>query len=388
MEKRRGELSDIREGTNASLGAERAAADGLADRAARIARRVLDDFIERDRKLADERVLRFRARADGLLALERLTAPARDKALALERRVADENKQRERSITDDVLDRERHRSDVASAEDVRRLGSARLEQQAWRLDTDVMLGAERSIADDVVTALDETSEALANATSEGGRRQDVLAMVSHDLRSPLTVIALSAVFLLDESQDATTREVAQDIVRSSARMERLLTDLLDVARIESGTLGVVQREHDIGELLHGVCQSYRPLFVDRGLTFTADEHAVRVMAAIDHDRIVQVLSNLLGNALKFTPPGGAVGLFMHPQSDEIELEVRDDGPGMPADALPHVFERFWQISGNSDRGLGLGLYICEQIVGAHGGRIWVESALGAGTTFRFTVPVA
>jgi signal transduction histidine kinase len=387
MEERRGEVSETREGTDASLGAERAAADGSSERAARIARRVLDDFIERDRNLADASLLRFRARADGLLALERLASPTRDKALAVERRMADENKEAERSITDGALDRERHRADAASAADLRQIGTAQVEQEARRLDTDKRLGAERSLADALTDALGDASEALASATNEHGHRGDVLAMVSHDLRSPLTVIALSAGFLLEDSEDSATREVAQDIVRSAARMERLLTDLLDVARIESGTLTVIRGQHDVGELLRGVFSSYRPLFADRGLTFTSELPSAPMMASIDHDRVVQVLANLLGNALKFTPSHGTVGLSVHPRPGEIEVEVRDNGPGIPADAVPHVFERFWQIEGHTGRGLGLGLYICEQIVGAHGGRIWVESASGAGTAFRFTLPV-
>jgi signal transduction histidine kinase len=112
-----------------------------------------------------------------------------------------------------------------------------------------------------------------------------------------------------------------------------------------------------------------------------------VVASFDHDRIIQVLSNLLANAMKFTPANGTVDLHVEQRTDQVELVLRDDGPGIAATALPHIFKRFWQIDSSGRRGLGLGLHICEEIVAAHGGRIWVESELGRGTTFRFTLPL-
>ena len=111
------------------------------------------------------------------------------------------------------------------------------------------------------------------------------------------------------------------------------------------------------------------------------------MASFDHDRIIQVLSNLLGNAMKFTPRGGTVELHVEQKTNEIEFVLRDSGHGIAANALPHIFERFWQIDGYERRGLGLGLHICEKIIAGHGGRIWAESPAGRGATFRFTVPL-
>jgi signal transduction histidine kinase len=111
------------------------------------------------------------------------------------------------------------------------------------------------------------------------------------------------------------------------------------------------------------------------------------MIAFDHDRIVQVLSNLLSNAMKFTQAKGTVGLRANWHADCVEFVVSDSGPGIAKDALPHVFERFWQAGTESRDGLGLGLYICKTIVDAHGGRIGVESGRGNGATFRFTLPV-
>jgi signal transduction histidine kinase len=112
-----------------------------------------------------------------------------------------------------------------------------------------------------------------------------------------------------------------------------------------------------------------------------------IVASFDHDRIVQVLSNLLGNAMKFVPAQGTVDLHVKRRDGQVEFVLHDNGPGIHPNALPNVFKRFWQIDSDKRRGLGLGLYICHEIVEAHGGRIWVESDFGKGATFRFTLPV-
>jgi len=131
-----------------------------------------------------------------------------------------------------------------------------------------------------------------------------------------------------------------------------------------------------------------PLFEARRLSFTVDASALPVPwpIAFDHDRIAQVLSNLLSNAMKFTQANGTVSLRANWHADCVEFVVRDSGPGIAKHALPHVFERFWQAGTESRDGLGLGLYICKTIVEAHGGRIGVESERGNGATFRFTLP--
>lgn len=368
--------------TNSSLDAERTAADDVMSETARIERRVLDDLIERDRIRAEERLLRLRARADKLLASERLASPALDKAMERERLLADEIKQAERNVTDAAREHEHcgSGSDENAGEDPQNVTSAR----RWRVETDSRLEKERRSAD---ALLDDTSAELDRAKMERPHRRDVLAKVAHDLRSPLTVIAMSAHFLLEDSQESTTREVAQDMERSAARMERLLTDLLEVAHIESGVFQVVKEEHDVGELVREVYRTYRPMFADRQLTFSADEPPSTGLASFDHDRIVQVISNLLANAMKFTPPEGSVRLLGRVRPDHIDIEVFNSGPGVPSEALSHVFDRFWQNDEHAGRGLGLGLYICREIVEAHGGRIEAESVLGEGTTFRFTLPL-
>jgi signal transduction histidine kinase len=316
MEFVRRHIAETRAHTDASLGAERADTD--SDRRLVIARevRLLDDLIERDRLVADERLRTSR-----------------------------------------------------------------------RQDTDNQLSQERTRADAAVTALDETKVALADAQSEQERQKDVLGIVTHDLRSPLSVIVLNAQSIAEDTAEAATREAAVEVTRAASRMDRLLMDLLDVARIESQSLRVVHRPNEIRAFVTDVLRSYQPLFAARGVKFDVEIPSDRLVASFDHDRVVQVLSNLLGNAMKFTPARGTLNLRVARRGDDVEFVLRDSGPGIRADALPHVFKRFWQADREPRRGLGLGLYICKTIVEAHGGRITVESEFGEGTTFRFTLPL-
>ncbi len=385
MDRARKDVSARRALTDASLDAERADADAEISGAEAKALRELDDRIERDRIAADDRLLKFRQGADVRAARMRLASNG-DSTVAGERDASDERKKLERAVTDDLLAQERRRSDDAVRTERREheADSARLETR--RQDTDEQLSTERSGADDSVAALAATRNALAVAHSEEGHRGELLAMVTHDLRSPLSVIVMNAQLIVDATKDDATREEAGEVVLAASRMNRLLTDLLDVVSIESGTLRIVKRPHDIGLLALEVHRSYEPLFTARGVTFTVDPPAGPLVAPFDHDRMVQVLSNLLSNAMKFTPRNGTVALHVAAVKDSVELTLKDDGPGIRPEALPRVFERFWQIDSSERRGLGLGLYICQTLVEAHGGHIGVESIYGKGATFRFTLP--
>jgi signal transduction histidine kinase len=377
-----------RANTDASLGAERASTDAGAERAGTGSQRSLDDVIERDRILADERLWKFRERADSLLVRERAGSPLPSNSVRSERERADQGKRAERLATDALLVHERQRADAVAATDRQVHEAAEIVLEACRRDTDVQLSTERSGTDVAMMMLGETETALAQLEGGQARSRHVLAMVTHDLRSPLTVLAINAQSIAEGTAGAQALEMAQDMVLAAARMERLLTDLLDVARVESGTLRITKNPNDVGALVTEVHRSYRPLFADRGMCLAAGTPDVAVMASLDHDRIVQVLSNLLSNAMKFTHrPDGRIDLRVEQTAEHVEFAVRDNGLGISSNLLPHVFERFWQLDRDHRRGLGLGLYICKKIVEGHGGRIWAESELGEGATFRFTLPI-
>jgi len=381
------EMAAERAQTDASLDAERAISDADVSMSPEDARRLLDDLIQRDRMIADRSLLKFRDGADRTLSVERSNFPASSSSVIHERSSADERKKVERDVTDALLLRERERSDTAVESGRSDHDALREGLEARRQSTDDRLSIERRGADTTATALGETRSALAEANTQQGRQHDVLGTVAHDLRNPLVAISLGAAIIAETTVEASTRTAAQAIELAAARMDRLLSDLLDLARIASGTLHITKRQHDVGALLLEVRRLYEPMFSTRFITFTVDTPADSLNAPFDHDRIVQVLSNLLGNAMKFTQVGGAVVLGVERQEDLIAFVVRDNGPGIPQSALPHIFERFWQIDNHERRGLGLGLHICENIVQAHGGRIWAESELGKGATFRFTLPM-
>ncbi|MFL5351399.1 PAS domain S-box protein [Archangium sp.] len=219
-------------------------------------------------------------------------------------------------------------------------------------------------------------------------RDEVLAIVSHDLRNPLSTISMSGKLLLEKTPPEKTRErrQLQAIQRSAERMNRLIQDLLDVARMEAGHLSVERRREEVAPLMHDALELQRTLAEEKGIHLEESVQGALPAVSVDRERILQVLQNLMGNALRFTPEGGRISLKAWRVGQEVHLSVTDTGPGIAQESLPHLFEPFWQE--RRTEGAGLGLAIVKGIVEAHGGRIWVESQLGQGTTFVFTVPIS
>jgi len=220
-------------------------------------------------------------------------------------------------------------------------------------------------------------------------RDVVLGVVSHDLRNPLSAIAMCAHALRESppTEEGARHSLANAISDSTEWMQRLIQDLLDVAAIEAGRLSIERREEDVGEIARRVLTMFEHPAAERQVALRAgvDEGARAVYG--DAGRILQVLANLVGNALKFTEPGGAVTVAAETRGSEVVFSVSDTGAGIPAEHLPHLFELYWHARRTArSRGSGYGLAIAKGIVEAHGGRIWVESTPGAGSTFSFTLP--
>ncbi|HSN27964.1 MAG TPA: HAMP domain-containing sensor histidine kinase, partial [Kofleriaceae bacterium] len=173
--------------------------------------------------------------------------------------------------------------------------------------------------------------------------------------------------------------------RGADRMLRLIEDLLDVARIDSGTLRIEPSRTDVVAMLEDQLEQHRVLAADRRITLVRDFERGLGHAHADRHRIGQALANLVGNALKFTQPGGTIRIGADVSGDRVAIWVSDTGPGIPSEHLGHIFDRFWQPEQRRD-GVGLGLAIVKGIIDAHGGAIDVESTVGVGTTFRFTLP--
>jgi signal transduction histidine kinase len=218
-------------------------------------------------------------------------------------------------------------------------------------------------------------------------RDELVAIVSHDLRNPLQTITMGA-NLLDESEDRPrVRKHIAAIAGAAARMQHLIDQLLDVAKLEYGTLGLNLERCGLDALFDALVSLFQVRAIEAQVELTATAEPGRVILA-DRERILQVLSNLVANALKFTPHGGKITVTGRCEADRTRFEVRDTGPGIPEEQLGRVFERYWQARSSRRGSLGLGLYICKQLVTAHHGEIGVRSKLGEGTTFWFTLPAA
>ncbi|MFL5526503.1 MAG: PAS domain S-box protein [Gemmatimonadaceae bacterium] len=221
-------------------------------------------------------------------------------------------------------------------------------------------------------------------------RDDVLAVVAHDLRNPLNTVSMAVSLMLESTPPERVQERRQvEIVRRAAdRMNRMIQDLLDVKRMESGRLTIELKPEEPGSLINDTVDMLRPLAAGTGIMLdTALDDDLPCVVA-DVARIQQVLSNLVGNAVKFTPRNGRITVSAERIDGEVRFGVIDTGPGIPAEQVPHIFGRFWQARASDRRGIGLGLAIAKGIVEAHNGRIWVESHVGLGSTFYFTLPSA
>jgi PAS domain S-box-containing protein len=219
-------------------------------------------------------------------------------------------------------------------------------------------------------------------------RDEVLGIVAHDLRNPLNSIALSTLALLQRLQalglDARGQAAAESVLRSTEWMDRLIQDLLDVGRIEAGTLHVSPSPLSPQALAAELLETIRPLAAAHSLRVHLAEHLPDVLG--DRGRILQVLMNLVSNAIKFTPTGGEITLGAEPRPDGVCFWVADKGPGIRPEHQEHIFDWFWQAEQGDRRGAGLGLAICKGIIKAHKGKLWVESRLGEGSIFFFTLP--
>jgi signal transduction histidine kinase len=226
---------------------------------------------------------------------------------------------------------------------------------------------------------------VARGRAEAARRsrEQVLAVVAHDLRGPLSAVRLAAEKLRADGADERSARRAQLIERAVSRMEDLIRDLVDATRIEHGELSLELERHDVAALAREVIDLHAPLARESDVTLTLEAAPGQADLVCDRRRILQVLGNLLGNALKFTPPGGRVSLRVDEEESGVRFTVADTGSGIPPQHLGHVFERYW--SANSG-GTGLGLYIAQSVVRAHGGEITVRSQPGTGAAFSFTLP--
>jgi signal transduction histidine kinase len=251
-----------------------------------------------------------------------------------------------------------------------------------------LLARQCALALDRVRMHREEREARLLADEATRAREEILSVVSHDLRNPLGAILMCTSALLHMTADDSTGRVHTNLARihrQAERMARYISDLVDFAGIEAGRITLERREHQPEEIVSAASEMFGPIAAERGLRLETRMLPNLPAVECDSDRAVQVLTNLVANAVKVTPKGGAVSIGAEVNEDGVIFFVRDTGPGIDADEMPNLFERHWRSKSSNYKGAGLGLSIARGIVSAHGGRIWAESRVGAGSTFYFSL---
>jgi signal transduction histidine kinase len=248
----------------------------------------------------------------------------------------------------------------------------------------------RELRGGVLSFTDMTATRAAEASLREAvqARDEVLAVVSHDLRNPVgTIVSGASLLLTLDPGPEKQKEHLQAIKRSAQRINRLIQDLLDVARMEVGALSIHPGPFQVDPLLEELVEANREQAIGRGLVLVADAAQGGVKGWGDRHRVIQALTNLVENALRETPAGGQItlGASAEPHGGGLRFSVSDTGPGIPLEDRERLFDRFWQVSRRGG-GAGLGLSIVKGIAEAHGGTVGVETAHGEGSCFWFTLP--
>jgi two-component system, chemotaxis family, sensor kinase Cph1 len=216
-----------------------------------------------------------------------------------------------------------------------------------------------------------------------------MAVVSHDLKNPLNSIQMNAQLLKRLTlTDNKATPLVERVLRSAVTMNNLINDILSIAKMEAGQMDLQKSVHSIDDAINDTVEMLLPMAADKNISLTYDSHDIQCQVEYDYDRMLQVLSNLIGNSIKFTPDDGKIKVNLEKCGPNIvKISISDTGPGIPSDHLPNVFDRFWQANQAKKLGTGLGLSIAKSIVEAHGGEIFAESIVGTGSTFYFTLPL-
>jgi signal transduction histidine kinase len=236
----------------------------------------------------------------------------------------------------------------------------------------------------------QAEQAKREAQSAAQATEDVVAIVSHDLKNPLSAIQINVQLLMrnpNVQSDSMIVKSVTAIERSSARAISLIRDLLDSEKIRTGNMTADLEVCSLKALIHEVKEMMAPVISSKSQHLVIHEPEHDLSLPFDYGRLFQVLSNLCGNASKFTAQGGTVEVGWQGHEHEVRVYVRDTGSGIPPEQVPRLFDRHWQASKTARQGTGLGLAIAKGIVEAHGGRIWVNSAVGQGSTFWFSIPL-
>ena len=386
-------LEAERQKTDDSLTAERDKTNESLTESIEKTERQTDKTVHAERIKADQTTLSSRTEADSHRDIERdaLGNDGKDERkndderLLDERRRADGAVERERARVDVAIDRERDQKNAIESrllDQEREQTDKNLLVERTRTDSEVHL-ASNLLSDEIA----EHSKTKISLTT----RDEFLAIVSHDLRNPIGAISICTDMLLQDSsykkmERSQIKHWIELIKRNADASLRLIYDILDMESIAEGKLELKLKQQCIGQIIRESMQSFVQTASAKSVLLRAMPSNISGGVVCDHDRIMQVFSNLIGNALKFTPEGGSILLQAKLSKTEVEVSVRDTGPGIPDDKKEYIFDRFAQLGSKDRTGLGLGLYISKMLIEAHQGRLWVQSKVGEGSTFSFAIP--
>ena len=371
LDKERGQTDD-------SLNAERGKTDDSLFDLRRKAECEADAQVSKDRKHSDDvRALNRSARDLHVIA---------DEVLNHQRLVDDKAVQTERTNADAAIQTERDQKDKVLAEFLLR----------EREETDENLSHERTQTDIMVfhssQLLTKEVNSHSQTKAELTTRDELVAIVSHDLRNPIGSVLSCAEMLLEDPSYArmgTELKYWIELIKRNAETSlRLIRDILDMERIAEGKLEVRLKAEDLGVVVRQTVDSFVHVAAANRILLKVIPLDEPVLFNFDRDRISQVLSNLIGNALKFTPEGGSVTVSIQATKSDVIVSVIDTGIGIPEDQKERIFVRYAQLGNKDRRGLGLGLYISKMLIVAHRGRLWVASVVGQGSAFHFSLPRA
>ncbi len=391
MGKQESFLKEERKQTDDSLVAERDKTNKSLSKSRKSTEDRIDESVSEGRLEADQAMENARSMADSKNASRQVaTGQVED-----EKRNGQERVSRERERSDNAVELERTLMDAAleKEREVKSALASRLLEQERKL-TDKNLFCERTLTDSEV--LRNASE-LSDEKSEHSKtkialttRNEFLAIVSHDLRNPIGAAASCAEMLLEDSAfstvDPEVKHWIEFIKRNVDVSLRMIADLLDMERIALGKLELNVEKHGLDKIIRQSVESFALTASGKNILLRAIPISGSDEVQCDHDRILQVLSNLISNAIKFTDEGGSITVSASVTAAKVQVEINDTGSGIPADKLDKVFHRFAQLGSSDRRGLGLGLYISKMLIDAHGGEIWAESKKNEGSTLSFTIP--
>lgn len=369
--------------------------------------------LEKERKETDESLVAERNKTNQSILKSRIETEQKiDADVDQARATVDAETSASRSVADEIqstntkLQAERIGADKKLAQERERIDVAiDNERAAKKMQLDQLLKKERGLTDKNLNVertrtdkqVDNATEKLSSEIDQHRKtkfsltsRDEFMAILSHDLRNPIGVIASGAELLLEEpAYTGMNPEVIswlKVIKRNADSALRLITHLLDMEAMSEGKLLLRLEPCSLRKLVDDVIVDNKLAAAAKSVRLTAESDTITDSVTCDRDRVMQVLSNLVGNAVKFTPENGSITIKVKPGLSETEVCVEDTGPGVPDDKKDIIFDRFAQLASKTRTGLGLGLYISKMIIDAHGGDLWVESEPGKGSRFCFILP--